>query len=284
MNNTTAHRSCEAGDGQQQEQVVHGLVAAGLLASAAGQLMVTAGLLCIARSSKPGERHWAKFKAIGIAAIVLNGTLIDSLCYAVTPISLSAPLTLLVLVFSQIFVRNGWIVEKQTISVATTLSIGVVCGGILITIIFGPKCTRTPPMAEMRALAARPPFAGFALGSLVVIVSTVLPRRVLRGPRHRLLRALWYGLGSTLSGGLANLGLKIVSIGVRVSLEGDVQVCRRRPPRARGARLRSAWPPPSEPAPDPAARHAPPPCRRASSPTRRCTASCSARRCWRCRW
>ena len=51
MNNTTAHRSCEAGDGQQQEQVVHGLVAAGLLASAAGQLMVTAGLLCIARSS-----------------------------------------------------------------------------------------------------------------------------------------------------------------------------------------------------------------------------------------
>ena len=80
-------------------------------------------------------------------------------------------------------------------------------------------------MAEMRALAARPPFAGFALGSLVVIVSTVLPRRVLRGPRHRLLRALWYGLGSTLSGGLANLGLKIVSIGVRVSLEGDVQVC-----------------------------------------------------------
>jgi hypothetical protein len=203
------------------------LVVIGLLVTSFGQFLVAAGLLAINRGGYPGETRWKWYKGFGIASIALNGSVLDAVCYALTPLALSAPLTLLVLVFNQILVRKGIIVQKQEISNPATIATGVAIVGIALATGFGPKCTITPTMQEMQDFLVHPRFLfGYLIPAVTLISSTILPRilRTRMGMElSKIMYAVWYGLGSTLTGSLSNLSFKVVSIAIRVSIEGDMQ-------------------------------------------------------------
>ena len=195
----------------------------GLLAACVGQFFVASGLLFINRSGRDDEPRWCFYKTLGIGLIMANAAGLDTLCYALAPLALSAPLTLLVLVFNQYMVRRGCIVAKQPISSGTTGATGVIIVGMLLSTIFGPRCNSTPTINQMRGYIVRPAFLYYAVTALLLISSCVLPRLLLRKPKHVVVKALWYGVGATLCGSLSNLGLKCVSLAIRVSLEGDMQ-------------------------------------------------------------
>ena len=195
----------------------------GLLAACVGQFFVASGLLFINRSGRDDEPRWCFYKTLGIGLIMANAAGLDTLCYALAPLALSAPLTLLVLVFNQIMVRTGCIVAKQPISNGATFATGVIIVGMFLSTIFGPMCNSTPTINQMRGYIFRPAFLYYAVTCIVLILSCVLPRLLLRKPKHVIVKALWYGVGATLCGSLSNLGLKCVSLAIRVSIEGDMQ-------------------------------------------------------------
>ena len=195
----------------------------GLLAACIGQFFVASGLLFINRSGRDDEPRWCFYKTLGIGLIMANAAGLDTLCYALAPLALSAPLTLLVLVFNLMMVSSGCIVAKQPISNGSLFATGVIIVGMFLSTIFGPMCNSTPTINQMRGYIFRPQFLYYAVAALVLIASCLLPRLLLRKPRHVIVKALWYGVGATLCGSLSNLGLKCVSLAIRVSIEGDMQ-------------------------------------------------------------
>ena len=198
------------------------LISIGCLSSAIGLLaMKWSATVEADRPLHRRVRWW-----FGFLFLVVNATAIDVVAFGITPLSLIAPFAGLTIVFTALLASTGWLHVREALSPADVACIAVVLLGVTLVSVYGPHPADELPLSQMMQNFLHPQFVAFSASTLTTVVAWLVVwkappcarcRPAPDGPVTTLLSAFT----AAVCGALSQLFLKIVSVAIKVQVEGS---------------------------------------------------------------
>lgn len=198
------------------------LISLGCLSSAIGLLaMKWSATVEVGLPLHRRVRWW-----FGFLFLVVNATAIDVVAFGITPLSLIAPFAGLTIVFTALLASTGWLHVHEGLSPVDVACIAVVLLGVTLVSVYGPHPADQLPMSQMMRNFLHPQFVAFSASTLTTVVvwlvvwkapPCVRCRPAPDGPVTTFLSAFT----AAACGALSQLFLKIVSVAIKVQVEGS---------------------------------------------------------------
>lgn len=177
----------------------------------------TAGFgMNLIKASAKYESHLPLYKRwrflLGVATVlVINGGL-DSVAYALAPLSVIAPIGGLTIVTSALVANSGITGSVERLKAVQWLTIFVITGGVAVVVFFGPK-----PAAELSNEDAlqnfvRLPFIIYQVVTVSVVLCTYSLLALGLAPRSTYRRTVSTGLAAGMCSSITQSMLKIVAV------------------------------------------------------------------------
>ena len=203
------------------------LVLSGVALAVLGQILGSTSLLLMKRASVveaslPFYRR--RTFHVGFAIFFFNTVVLDAVVYALTPLTIVAPITALGIVFVNIGVACGWLVEREVFGLYGVVANGLIVVGLVTASACGPHSNTTPTLEEMYSLARAPAFLSYAVPGLAIALSCCLALCLRLLPPRTHFKAISCALAAAIFGSLSVLCFKGVATVVRLSLEGHNQL------------------------------------------------------------
>lgn len=119
----------------------HGLVFVGIALASVGACVSGLGMNLIKASSRLeyGRPLWRQYRRLaGISLACWVNTALDTVAFALAPLSVIAPIGGLTIVVSVVLAWYGWAGERELVVPAQWVAIGAVVGGVAIVDVYGP--------------------------------------------------------------------------------------------------------------------------------------------------